>query len=164
MRTCLGRFLCEKNPFLKHNNSSNRSKTKTPIIANSWNYHICEAPRTTASFPPEARKIRSHSVDEFGPFLQCWDFSKNFRSWQVDVWDSDTRLVCCVDSYTLCLQSAIIPLSSDCSPLIFSLLWCSALALAGGRAVPIFCCMCTHILLMTINISLQYYFNFVFGL
>lgn len=103
-------FPLRKNPFLKHNNSSNRSKTKTPIIANSWNYHICEAPRTTASFPQEARKIRSHSVDEFGPFLQCWDFSKNFRSWQADVWDSGTRLVCCVDSYTICLQSAIIPL------------------------------------------------------
>uniref|UniRef100_K1PZS7 Uncharacterized protein n=1 Tax=Magallana gigas TaxID=29159 RepID=K1PZS7_MAGGI len=49
-------FSAKKNPFLKHNNSSNRSKTKTAIIANSWNYHICEAPRTTASFPSGSKK------------------------------------------------------------------------------------------------------------
>lgn len=103
-------FSAKKNPFLKHNNSSNRSKTKTAIIANSWNYHICEAPRTTASFPSGSKKNSVTVLTNLVLFLQCWDFSKNLRSWQADVWDSGTRLVRCVDSYTLCLQSAIITL------------------------------------------------------
>lgn len=104
-------FSAKKNPFLKHNNSSNRSKTKTAIIANSWNYHICEAPRTTASFPSGSKK---NSVTQC---WRIWSFSHNaeifqriYGSWQADVWDSGTRLVRCVDSYTLCLQSAIITL------------------------------------------------------
>lgn len=133
MRTCLGTSgptfsLRKKNPFLKHNNSSNRSKTKTAIIANSWNYHICEAPRTTASFPSGSKK---NSVTQC---WRIWSFSHNAEIFQriygVDRPTFETVAPGWSVVQTLTLSASSPPLllsASDCSPLIFSPLWCSAL-------------------------------------
>lgn len=148
-------FSAKKNPFLKHNNSSNRSKTKTAIIANSWNYHICEAPRTTASFPSGSKK---NSVTQC---WRIWSFPTMLRFFKEFTELTGRRLRQWHQVGPLCrLLHSLPPVRHYYSLRLIARHWffprydARLLALAGGRAVPIFCCMCTHILLMTINISL----------
>lgn len=103
----------------------------------------------------EARKIRSHSVDEFGPFPTMLRFFKEFTEL------TGRRLRQWHQVGPLCrLLHSLPPVRHYYSLRLIARHWffprydARLLALAGGRAVPIFCCMCTHILLMTINISL----------